>query len=64
MTPARTLTPAAFDAALKRLGLADKPELAAVTLNVTPRCVRRWRRGERRIGGPVVILLEVLTSLL
>lgn len=64
VTEGRTMTPAAFDAALVRLGIADRPELAAALLNVTPRCVRRWRRGERRIAGPVVVLLEMLVALL
>lgn len=50
------MTPAAFRTALDRLGLTQSE--AARRLGVDPRTVRRWIAGDRKIPGPVAVLLR------
>lgn len=61
MEPA--LTVAEFEAALQRLGLDGSPADAGRVLGCTPRAIRHWRQGDRRIRGPVVVLIQVLLSM-
>lgn len=57
-----TLTPAGFESALDALGLKSD-RLAARVLGCTPRAIRHWRTGARKIQGPVVVLLQVLQAM-
>jgi DNA-binding transcriptional regulator YiaG len=59
-----SMTPAEFNAALARLGLNKDGSAAARVLGCTPRAVRFWRQGQRKVPGPVVVLLQVLQSML
>lgn len=62
MSGVPSLSPQEFAAALQGLGLGSD-RAAARTLGCTPRAIRHWRGGDRRVQGPVVVLLQVLLAL-
>lgn len=63
--PPPAMSPEEFGRALAAFGLDEpgKYSAAARMLGCTPRAVRFWRHGQRRIPGPVVVLLQVLQSI-
>lgn len=65
MVPTPTMSAEEFGAALARLGVDGEGRWssAARMLGCTPRAVRYWRTGQRRVPGPVVILLGVLQAM-
>ena len=50
------MTPEEFRAARAALGLSV--ERLAAALQVTPRTIRRWQNGARRVPGPAAVAIE------
>lgn len=54
------MTAAEFSSIRERAGLS--PSLLATMLRSDVRTVRRWEAGERRIPGPVSLLMEMVAD--
>jgi DNA-binding transcriptional regulator YiaG len=53
------MTPATFKAIRQRKGLSAR-KLADLLRIEDDRTIRRWEAGERKISGPVTLLMEML----
>lgn len=55
------MNPKDFKRSREALGFTQ--ETLAATLRSDPRSVRRWEGGERKVPGPVSVLMELLVSI-